>query len=249
MPLNETMRLLLRLDSLLQNYQALRSDNQPITFDAQIAILLRLIAVTDRADLKSKMTQFIHQLMYRLHQWQVHKDANQNSMTETLAECQCLLTYFETTRDKIGHNLREHFFIKQLLYQYNHPGGLTEASLPIYALWQQQPKDQKSQDIHEWMQAFEPLKNCIQLLLRFIRKNSDCNTVIVDNGFHQQPIEARKTIQLFQVITPLDLNIYPIISVGRHHVSVHFHQVVREGFGQSEPYTKAFQSKLCYCDL
>ena len=248
-PLNETMRLLLRLDSLFEQYQVLRSQNHSMTFDARLSILLRLIAVTDRADLKSKMTQLIHQLIYRLQQWQNHQEANQKSITQALGECQYYLCYFDQTRDKIGQNLREHFFVKQLLSQLNHPGGLSDFSLPIYALWQKQIEEQQSHDIDDWMKAFDPIKNAIQLLLRFIRKNSDCQTIWVENGFHQQLIEARKTIQLFQVMIPLALNIYPIISVGRHHVSIHFHQVPQAGFEKSEPYTQPFECKLCYCDL
>jgi cell division protein ZapD len=248
-PLNETMRLLLRLNSLFENYQTLLFDHPSSLFDAQLSIVLRLIAVTDRADLKSKITQFIHQLMYRLQQWQHHTEASQKPITQALDECRDYLTYFEKTRDKIGQELRDHFFVKQLLSQYNHPGGLSDFSLPMYALWQRQTEEQKSHNIHTWMQTFEPLKNCIQLLLHFIHKNSDCQTVNIKGGFHQQPIETRKTIQLFQVLVPLNLNIYPIMSVGRHHVSIHFHQVLEAGFDQSEIYTQPFMCKLCYCDL
>lgn len=248
-PLNETMRLLLRLNSLFENYQALLFNHPSLLFDAQLSIVLRLVAVTDRADLKSKITQFIHQLIYRLQQWQDHTEASQKPITQALDECRHYLAYFEKTRDKIGQDLREHFFVKQILSQYNHPGGLSDFSLPIYALWQRQTEEQKSHNIHTWMQTFEPLKNCIQLLLHFIRKNSDCQTVSIKSGFHQQPIEARKTIQLFQVLVPLNLNIYPIMSVGRHHVSIHFQQVARMGFEQSESFTQLFECKLCYCDL
>lgn len=248
-PLNETMRLLLRLDALFARYEQLKSDNHPITYDEQLAVLLRLIAITDRADLKSKLTQLIHQLIHRLQQWQQHKDANQEPIQQALAECQHCLAYFDQTRDKIGHHLREHFFVKQLLSQFNHPGGLTDFTLPIYALWQRQILEQKGHDIQDWMKEFEPLKLSIDLLLRFIRQNSECHTVWVDNGFYQQPIETKNTVQIFQVNVPLSFNIYPNISVGRHHVSIHFHHIPQAGFDISEPYTEPFECALCFCDL
>jgi len=248
-PLNETMRLLLRLDALFTRYSQLSADNHPITLDEKLSVLLRLIAITDRADLKSKLTQLVHQLILRLQQWQKHKDAHQAPILEALQQAQHCLAYFDQTRDKIGHHLREHFFVKQLLAQFNHPGGLTNFSLPIYALWQQQILEQKGHDIHDWMKEFNPLKSCIELLLKFIRQNSDCKTAWVDNGFYQQPIDTKKTIQIFQVKVPIAFNVYPNISVGRHHVSIHFHHVPQAGFDMSEPYAKPFECQLCFCDL
>jgi cell division FtsZ-interacting protein ZapD len=248
-PLNETMRLLLRLDALFTRYEALKAGKYAITLDEQLGILMRLIAVTDRADLKSKLTQLVHQLIHRLQQWQKHKEANQEPITEALKQSQECLTYFDQTRDKIGHHLREQFFIKQLLPQFNHPGGLTDFTLPIYALWQRQIFEQKCHDIHDWMKEFQTLQTCIELLLKFIRQNSDCQTVWVANGFYQQPMDAKKNIQLFQVKVPTAFNVYPNVSVGRHHVSIHFHHVPQAGFDMSEPYPKPFECQLCFCDL
>ena len=206
-PLNETMRLLLRLDSLFVRYAQLHKDNHPITQDSRLAMLLRLIAITDRADLKSKLTQLLHQLIYRLQQWQQHQDANPKPIQQALTTAQQCLTYFD------------------------------------------QIQEQKSHDIHDWMKEFSPLKNCIDLLLHFIRQNSGCDTVWVEQGFYQQPIDAKKTIQLFQIKVPLALNIYPNISAGRHHVSIHFTHVSQAGFDISQPYAKPFECILCFCDL
>ena len=77
------MRLLLRLDGLFRHYATLRDHQNPIHLDDQLNILLRLILVTDRADLKSKMTQLIH-LLVIAQKWQQHKNANQETIKRLL---------------------------------------------------------------------------------------------------------------------------------------------------------------------
>lgn len=248
-PLNETMRLLLRLDHLFHHYATLRDNHSPLHLDDQLNTLLRLIMVTDRADLKSKLTQLLHLLIQRLQKWQQHKEANQAPIQQALEQCQQYLAYLDQTRDKLGHHLREHYFIKQLLANINHPGGLTEFALPVYALWNRQIIEQRGHDIHDWMKEFMPLKQCIHLLLTFIRQNCECQTVWVDNGFYQQPIDSKKSVQLFQVHIPTALNTFPNISVGRHHVSIHFQHIPQAGFDLAEPQQEAFECKLCFCDL
>jgi cell division protein ZapD len=248
-PLNETMRLLLRLDHLFKRYDSLIATAGNTGLDEQLTILCRLIALTDRADLKSKLTQMTHALASRLQKWQQHADAHQAPIVEALAKCEQFLTYFDSTRDKIGHTLREHGFMKQVTAQFNHPGGLCDFTLPSYALWHKQPAARRAQDIEYWMHEFEILQSSIELLLHFIRLNSTTETITVTDSFYQQAMDAQKSTQLLQVALDASLMIYPKISVGRHHLSIHFHHVADGRFEDAEPCEAPFACTLQFCDL
>ena len=248
-PLNETMRLLLRLDHLFTRYDTLVETAGNTGLDEQLSIVLRLLAITDRADLKSKLTQMMHALKSRLQKWQQHQDAKQTPITEALEKCERFLTYFDLTRDKIGHALREHAFIKQIIAQFNHPGGLCDFTLPSFALWHHQDTAKRAHDIEYWMHEFEILQTCTDLLLHFIRQNAATETIEVQNSFHQQTMDAQKSIQLLQVAIDTRSMIYPNISVGRHHLSIHFKQVAEGSFDTAEACEQPFSCELRFCDL
>ncbi len=221
-PLNEYIRVCLRLEHLFE--QTARNIQSESEWECRIALLslLEALNVTDRPDLKSKFSKALSQHASVLAQLEQKPQVDREKLQEILNELDQLVQSLYKTQDKMGHNLRSNGFLNTIRQHMANPGGPTPFSTPAYHLWLQQPVETRNQDLSNWFDEFEQLRAAVKLLLQLTRGSANPQPIVALQGFYQQALDANMPCHLVRVTVPVDVTVYPEISVGRHRLSVRF---------------------------
>lgn len=248
-PLSETMRLCLRLETLFHQVEAHMESKTPWQSAFAMSSLLELLSVIDRPDLKSKLTKVLSLTIQSLSNLSTHSPDTSSSISQPIRYLQSFLTNLQGYSGKIGHDLYTDPFLKLTRSQLSAPGGSCPFNAPEYYLWLQQPGKQRASDLADWLAPLSELKSMIQWLLAMIRQMAAPSAALAEGGFYQKMLDTKQVGQLVRIILTDKSPLYPVFSVGRHRLAVHFYSV---SFRSGEPAKKwegDVTFNLAYCAL
>jgi len=206
-PLNETIRVCLLLEQLFnQANDDIKIINTKSQSNQAITTLIKLMNVVDRPDLKGKLTKALTQQAINLSQLESNPQVDQKKLTNILG----------------GQALRDNEILKVISQYSSSPGGAANFNTPRYMLWLQQDNKQKKADLKKWLAEFELIKKTVTMLLSLTRNSQVLNKKLASSSFFQINLDSNPITQLVRVKIPLDANIWPEISVGRHRLAIYF---------------------------
>jgi cell division protein ZapD len=222
-PLNELVRVSLRLEHILQQLDTLttQSDSSQNT-SLIIRLMTDAINILDRPDYKTKLSKEFERYITVLNP--LHNDAkvDQEALNFTLTELQQYKNYFISTQGKIAQNLRINEFLTNIRQSLLIPGGDSCIDTPGYWHWLHQTgKNQKAQ-VNRWLNELTNIRRAISLLLGIIRKSSKPHENLAIKGFYHESLDAQLPCQLIRVALPKKTPLYPEISAGRHRFTIRF---------------------------
>jgi cell division protein ZapD len=221
-PLNEYVRVCLRLEHLFADInQHIGGQN---LWESRIAVssMLEALNVIDRPDLKSKISKALTQHAQALSLLEEKPNVDREKLREILAELMQLTENLYKNQDKMGHNLRSNSFLNSIRQHMANPGGASAFSTPAYHLWLHLPAEIRQQNLTEWYGEFDQIKIAVKLLLQLTRGSTMPQSLVAGQGFYQQGLDPKFAYHLVRVSVPLNLQVYPEISVGKHRLSVRF---------------------------
>ncbi len=221
-PLNEHLRICLRLEQLVLQLQ--ESLNDPTVPGSHMALitLLRLVDVIDRPDLKSKLMQMLTQYATSLGQLERFPQVDVQRLQSILNHLDKLTTQLHHMSGRIGEVLRNNDFLNQLRTQLSTPGGIFFHHVPTFALWLQQPYELRARELSQWTDALQPLPEIAHLVLELARNSSAPQSLTTQNGFYHQTLDSALPCQLIRVAIPVKYGVYAEISAGIHRLSIRF---------------------------
>lgn len=221
-PLNEHIRVCLRLEHLFN--QALDNMNESGEWQTRAAItaMLEAVNVIDRPDLKTKLVKALGQHAEALALWEQKPNVDHEKLHKILSELDQLIDSLYQNQDKLVQNLRNNSFLNLIRMHMANPGGANPFSTPAFYLWLHKPEAERQQELAQWFKEFEQLRTAINLLLHLTRNSAAPKHILAEQGFYQQALDANSNYNLIRIIVPLELQVYPEISVGRHRLSVRF---------------------------
>ena len=248
-PLNENIRLCLRLESLFNQFKGFLKVDGVMHHRLALDCLLKIIDVSDRPELKSKMIQALHQQAQALAQLGNNQSVDRDKLHQLLQQLERLALALERSgRLKIGETLRQHPFLKQIRLQANNPGGIAEFNAPAYAAWLHQNDERRRRDLNLWKKEFELLDSVVALLLGITREGAEPARVMAHKAFYQQALDPQAINQMVRVTLPANWQLYPEISVGRHRLAIRFRSLFAEAYddnGDRVPAELPFQIHCC----
>lgn len=221
-PLNEHMRICLRLEHLFNELSTHIDNPSPISSRLAIGAIIKIMDVVDRPDVKSKLTQSLTQLATAYSQLQQSSQVNTQRLAQLLSQLDVLINNLHNDRERIGDSLRKNDFLGQVRLNSGNPGGAYNYSTPAYLLWLSQPANKRIQDLNTWSSQLQELRNISELILHLTRKSTNTKTLFAQDGFYHQSLNPTSPCELIRVIIPAHLNIYPEFSVGRHRLTIRF---------------------------
>ncbi len=245
-PLNELVRVCLRLEHLfLQMDLCLRSERLDDRTQTLVKLIIDILNVLNRPDVKSKLTQEFNRVIAYFAMLEKMPDISHETLQETSNQLNHLLSYFLNTPGKIGQNLRNNEFIAAMRHSLMSPGGDSSFDTPAYHYWLHQPNNIHQEQIHAWLSTFDEVRAAIELLLSIIRHSSEPRNLIAEKGFYHEALDPKASIQLIRVELKTSAKIYPEISAGRHRMSVRFVIPNLEARPKQTPENTNFQLTLC----
>jgi len=245
-PLNENIRICLRLEHLLQqaNYHIKRES----TWDSMAtlnAILNILNIINDRPDLKNKLGQLLNQYASNLAQMEQLPDINKVKLHRLLDQLKKIIDILHSIQGRIGQELRENEFLMAVQQKVAIPAGTCSFNIPSYYLWLQQPHTVREKNLRDWLEPFAQLQLVIDIVLKLTRSSIKSTEEMAQNGFYQSNLDPNISYQMIRIKVSPEVEAFPEISVGRHRLTIHFLELNIQGRAIQTQANIPFELALC----
>ncbi|KAG1707527.1 Dephospho-CoA kinase [Nymphon striatum] len=245
-PLNEKIRLFMRLGYLLNRFNYHLKDPSPENSQAAILVLLELYNLSSRLDVKNATLNVL--------EWQSQAVRRVENMDGVDAEeFQRILRRLEEKSKRLynfhgqlGQHLKSHNFFNILKQRSSIAGGINGVDVPLFKYWLSRSEKDRTDDLKSWVKSYEVAHEAIQLVMELIMTSSEQETILAEGGFYQATLSAGKEYQLLQIELPQGATYYPEISAGKQRFSVRFvDSSVLEEKGKQILNDVEFKLRLC----
>lgn len=227
-PLNERMRLFLRLDFLFQ--QALHHLRKDDLWEnrASLSALLSLLDLLQRIDLKADLVKELERMGAVLERLAQIPDVDTEQLDQVLEEIEHTQDNLQRLEGSVDR-LLQHPLLSCVSKRYVIPGGTCHFDLPLLHHWLHQPSERRIQDLENWFNALRPFQEGTALTLRLIRESAAPIREIAERGMYQKSLDSSLPWQMVRIALPAEAPYYPEISAGKHRFTVRFLQPVEMG--------------------
>ncbi len=221
-PLSERVRSFLRLEFLFNRASHLIGDPDPWACRTLIEVIIDVMAVLSRADLKKELIKELERQAGTMDALARNPNVDQDLLADVLAEVKGLLVTMRGLESVPGHELRNDELLSAVRQRTSIPAGTCDFDLPAYHFWLQSPAEQRIQILNQWLGAFDLLREAVTLCLRLVRESAVASGETAPGGFYQETLETSTPCQMIRVTVPSDSPYYPEISAGRHRFTIRF---------------------------
>lgn len=221
-PLNERMRVLLRLEYLF--HLAHRNLQGGGEWDSRAAImaLLDLVSIFERTEIKADIIKELERNNVNLAKLKEVPGVDESRLNEILHELVTLGEGLVALQGPVGRSLRSSEFLSAIMQRACIPGGTCDFDLPQFHFWLQRPLEERRAALHGWFKEFEPIPKAVDTVLQLVRHSSSPVNRTAKAGFYQQNLDGNSPGQLIRVQLPRDCPYYVEISGGKHRFSLRF---------------------------
>jgi cell division protein ZapD len=222
-PVNELIRVCLRLEQLLQQgHDTMRGATIWDSRDSMM-IIHDVLNILDRPDLRTKLTKEFVRYLANLTRLESVEHIDQKRLSTTIIEVENVLDSLHATNGRFAQELRDNDFLNSIRQHLSNPGGASSFDVPAFHYWLQQPINERNALFHQWFAYFDQINSAISLMLRLIRQSSSAQLQTAHQGFYQTNLDPTQAVQLIRISVPTTTAVFPEISVGRHGVSLRFY--------------------------
>ena len=219
-PLNERIRVFLRLEHLFAQLDYFLSTHNNWNNQVAIHTLVDIITLSSRGDLKSEILKELDYRNNKHHQ----TNAEVPQLNHLLTELKSIGEQLQKIEGKIGTHLLSHYLFQGITQRSAIAGGSCSFDLPALHFWLEQPEKQQYNDFQNWMKPFLPVRVAINLILSFLRQRNPSVAYTAKAGFFQMSPNNNQPYQLLIVSLPITTPYFAEFSGGKHRFSLRFMQ-------------------------
>jgi len=221
-PLNERMRMFLRLDFLYQQAVHHHTKSDPWSTRAAVEALLEILAITQRGDVRGEVLKELERQMTLLATFNSRPGVD-------AARLRVLLTKLHRMREELSNvgalfmqKLRDSEFLNAVKHRSTIPGGTCEFDLPDYTHWLSQPDEVRGADFAHWLAVIRPLGDAVGELLWMTRAQGKSRPEVAPGGVFHLALDRDVPAQMIRIALPEGTDLYPEISGSHYRCSVRF---------------------------
>ena len=223
-PLNERVRLFLRLEHLFQQaFHTLRGSS-PWESRTTLGCLTEILEILARSDVKTELLKFLERLQLSFAQLQSVEAVDKDQLEQILGEIERHQKTLFTISGHVAPTLIQHHMINSLAQRRSICGGTSNMDLPLFHAWLQKPAEERVSLLQNWFDDLETIHAPIKLITHLLRSSGEASLETAEQGFFQQSLNSSRSFQLVRVFVPDEIPYYAEISGGRHRISVRFLQ-------------------------
>jgi len=221
-PLNEKMRLFMRLSHLMNRYNHHLETPTPESCQAAVMILLEIYSLTSRLDVKNSALHIMDSISQSIRENRDFDSSEQVRMNRYLEKFEEKSKQVYGLSGQLGQHLKAHNFLNILKQRAAIAGGINGIDIPLFNYWLSLPEKKRINDLNDWIQPYKTAYGAIELLMEVILHNKETKTLVAEGGFYQASLGLEKEYQILSVELPLSAEIYPEISAGKQRFSIRF---------------------------
>jgi cell division protein ZapD len=221
-PLNERMRMLLRLEHLFRGLDfALEGDSEWHSRTC-IAQLLDVAELMTRWDLRADLAKELERLAGALTAMEDSPAVDRERLQALLDRMDSAIDLLHAGTVPLGQQLLECELIAGLRRRQHLALGNCDFDQPAYLHWLAMPPAARRAQLGEWTAPLEHVRTGMELVLMLVRHSVEPTPETAPTGFYQRSLDPAQPNQLLRILVPAESGLYPEISAGRHRFSVRF---------------------------
>ena len=244
-PLNERIRTFLRLEHLFLQVDHFRHLADAWSNRAAIAGLLDIISIFSRSDLKTEILKELERHTANLERVRRQPGVNMQALGAVLDDLEQATHQVYRLDGQIAQRLRSNEFLTTIMQRSSIPGGSCNFDLPQYHYWLNQPFEVRQDQMDEWLQELNSVREAVILLLNLVRNSTIPSNQLAKKGFFQQSLESSAPAQLVRVGLPRGSSLFVEISGNKHRFSIRFLEAVDTGRPVQTTQDVSFQITNC----
>ncbi len=221
-PLNERIRLLLRLEQLFLQIDFYYQGTSFWDARALVDALLEILTILARNDVKSELLKELDRTSVLLEKLSQNQHVDSSALSELQDKVNSVRQHLSTTKGKIGASIINQDFFQSISLRTPIAGGKFGFDLPWYQRWLLQADEQRKEDIDRWLESLSEIKLGIDLLMNMVRSSAVPEDVLAMAGFFQATLDQTRPYQLIRVSIDNALPVFAEISGGKHRFTVRF---------------------------
>ncbi|HHL18126.1 MAG TPA: cell division protein ZapD [Thiothrix sp.] len=247
-PLDERIRLFLRMENLFQRFDYYIDSPSQGNTQTALELLLELNELSSRVDVKSAILKIIdHQTTA------IRTNEGASVMMDTSEQEVILKVLSEKTKElyslrgQLGQHMKNNGFLNLIKQRMSVSGGVNGFDVPIFHHWMNQPAETRAESLQEWMEPYQKSREAIDIAMGLIRNSAELEDHIAADGFYQATLGGRhKVYQLLRVTLARSSSYYPEISAGKQRFSIRFVSAeMHEGRGKQVIEDIPFKLNMC----
>lgn len=246
LPLNERIRMLLKLESLFNKIDFFSTQAHAFEHHAALVALFEILDVTSRADLKSDLLQELDKQRTMLRSLKNNPDVSEAALADLLQSIQTAFRGLLDIPGRIGGYLRDDEWLMSVKQRMSIPGGASEFDLPAYHYWLSATVEIRRADFDKWMTPLVSVRNGIQIILNMLRNNGRAFAYTAVQGvFQQTDLEYQAHLLRLQISD--EILCIPEISANKYALNIRF--VPWKSEREQEVCRQDIPFELAFCSL
>ncbi len=221
-PLNERMRLFMRVEELTQRFHHSLEKDTSIDTHMALSTLIEMVNLTNRIDLKRELMKELERQIANLGRLAEEPNVDQERLHEVMDRQRLFIEKIHTINGQLDQYVKNNELFNSIRKRTSIPGGTCDFDLPAYHYWLTRSQTQRHELLCQWSAPFYDIHEPIVLILDLIRNSSPPRRVSAVQGFFEQGLDTTVPWQILRVILPFDFPCYPEISAGRQRFSIRF---------------------------
>ena len=221
-PLNERIRVFIRLEQLFLQFIHFSAGETVADKRAAIAVLLDIMSIFRRNDLKSEVLKELDRQSTVLGKIANSDGVDKERLQEILDQLAQISKKLHAVTGKIGIHIMESDLFQSIAQRSSIPGGTCSFDLPEYHYWLEQDEAQRLKDLQHWGSPFIDIHTAIDFILNFIRNSRSASHEVAAAGFFQVSLDKSQPFQLIKVSVDKSLPCFAEISGGKHRCTLRF---------------------------
>ncbi len=221
-PLNERMRAFLRLEYLFGIVWDKVADSSESDCRAAVTGIIDVTDLLWRSDIKGDLIKEIERQAATFARLRSNPRVDSERLGETLARLEAVLRPIKDPSYQPGQTVRQDELVGAVRQRIAIQGGTCSFDLPAFHFWLNTPPERRARDLERWVLDLRAMHEGISVVLQAVRDCSDRARIVAPGGFHQQSLEAGAICQLIRIHLPVETQLFPEISAGRHRFTVRF---------------------------
>lgn len=246
-PLNERIRMFLRLERAFKRFQHFRDQEHGEAHVQAVSLLFDLLDLTSRNDLRAELLAELQMQTTALNMFRDSPAVSAEALERLLGEVKSTVKRLDALgATRPGQQLRDSEWLMSVRSRIMIAGGATDFDLPSFWAWQHLPLERRQRHLDEWQSGFTTLRQALQLCLRLLRESGKPERLEAPDGSCQHSLGG-KVYQLAQISIDDTLGVVPDISANKYLLWIRFSAF--DGQSRPSPLKRALSFDLTLCNL
>lgn len=241
-PLNEKLRIYLRLEAAFSRITALLSETQVAAHHAAFGTLFELMDMVDHGDLRADLHGDLDRQLQQFRVLQGNPNVDGEKLLRFLGQLEKLHQWIVNHQGRFGSRLRDNEFLQSARQRFHQPGASSPLDLPRLHAFLRQPVEKRRARFQQWLLELQGVRTSVDVMLRLMREQTQWRQAQLDEGYFQlEPVSG----QLLRIRMPADAGVFPEVSTGRQRCVIRAAKIDDEGPVKYVAQSTAFEYALC----